>query len=121
MVLRLRPKMLEPPLCCVGNGLRRPNRRLTPVVYVVQHDLHSVLKVDLGVPAKLSLDFRDVRPSTVGFARAFGNMHDFIRTQELNQAIHAVCVAAADVGNRASLVRIRRHRRRLSWPLARRR
>ena len=51
-----------------------PDRRILPEFYLLEHHLHSVFKIDAGLPAQQSLDLADVGEGGVGLAGTLGQM-----------------------------------------------
>src|ERR1700687_3835526 len=92
----LLPEVLEPGLRGLGDRLRIPERGVFPVVDISDDPCDPFLEAHRGLPAELGRDLADVGVGTLGFAGTFRNM-DFFTAEELDQAIHRLRVARAEV------------------------
>src|ERR1700722_12828549 len=84
--------------------LRRPYRRIAPLVDVLAHDADTLGKGDPRRPAEMGADLADVREGAVGLARPLRDRDRRRRTEQTDQLVDAHRPAAADVVDFADLV-----------------
>src|SRR6516225_7560793 len=105
--MRLGPsEKSKPILSCIGDVRHGPDRCTAPIINVPKHYLHTLLKIDFGLPAKFHPNLADVGPCAVGLPRAFGDVDRRRRTQVLDQLVHTDGAAASyvvDLANSAAL------------------
>src|SRR5580704_16372982 len=68
---------------------RRPDRRVAPIVDVLEHHLHAVGKAYLGLPSQVALNLGNVGPCAIRLSGAFGDAHGRWRPQKPHQLVDA--------------------------------
>src|SRR6202451_891454 len=79
----------KPVAGCFRDARRRPDRRVAPIVDVLEHHLHAVGKAYLGLPSQVALNLGNVGPGTIRFSGAFGDAHGRRRPQKPHQLVDA--------------------------------
>src|SRR6516225_6613001 len=88
---------LEPISCSFSNAVRRPNRTVAPVFYVVLHDAHAVRKPNFRLPTKLRVDLGNVRPGAIWFSWTFGYMNGGWRPELSHEVVDTYRAATANI------------------------
>ena len=88
----------------LGDARRRPDRRVAPIVDVLQHHLHAIGEADLGLPAEVALNLGNVGPGAIRFPRTFRDLHGGRRSQKPHQLVDADRPPAPNVVDFADFV-----------------
>ena len=90
------PQAGEPCPRRLGDRLRVPQRRFTPIGDIFQYPANAFLEGNLGLPAKFNADAGDVGPGAIGFARPLRDLNDFT-LEQLDQPVDGLRSAGADI------------------------
>src|ERR1035441_4876325 len=71
----------KPILRCLRDRSWVPNRRLAPVVNILEHGLHAILERNPRFPPQLRADSGDIGPGAFRFSRTFGNVDALVANQ----------------------------------------